>query len=173
MIFLMILTFGGAELGALTARSVAKSGRSAAQVLNTEARPDDLIVMYRQLSQSLLFYADRRPVHLGDFGELTELVDLMPPAARDPWFWQGSDRFLDAWDSPRRVFVYINEKNLKELEPSMAKPYRLLVRNRRRLLIDNQGDPDTPRGFQESKIEEVEKITTDPTPNLAGSARDR
>jgi 4-amino-4-deoxy-L-arabinose transferase-like glycosyltransferase len=173
LILLMILTVGAAELGAVSARSVAKSGRPAAEVLNSEAKPEDLIVMYRQLSQSLLFYADRRPIHLGDFVELTELVDLMPPADRDPWFWQGNEQVLEAWNSPRRVFLYINERNLAELEPELARPYRVLVRNRRRLLVDNQGAPGAIGGSGGSKMLEVDKIATDPAPNLAASSRDR
>jgi len=173
LILLMILTIGATELGAVGARSVAKSGRAAAQILNDQAEPEDLIVMYRQLSQSLLFYADRRPIHLDDFVELTELVALMPAADREPWFWKGSEQLLEAWNSPRRVFVYINERNLAKLEPEFERPYRVLVRNRKRLLVDNQGGGDDNRASAGSKVGEVEKIATDSARNLAGSSPDR
>jgi len=172
-IFLMILTLGAAELGATSARSVAKSGQMAAEILNREAEPDDLIVMYRQLSQSLLFYADRRPVHLGDFVELTELVELMPAEQRDPWFWQGNERLLAEWNSPRRVFMYINERHLAELAPKLQRPYRLLARNRRRLLVDNQLPIEGGGPLGPAKVVEVEKIVIDPAPNLAGTPADR
>ena len=152
---------------------MAKSGRIAAEILNREAEPDDLIVMYRQLSQSLLFYADRRPVHLGDFVELTELVDLMPAEQRAPWFWQGNQQLLAEWNSPRRVFMYISERHLAELAPKLQRPYRLLARNRRRLLVDNQLSIEGGRPSGPAKVVEVEKIVIDPAPNLAGTPADR
>ena len=173
MVFLMILAVGAAELGATGARSVAKSGRIAAEYLNREAGPDDLIVMYRQLSQSLLFYADRRPVHIDDFVELTELVEIMPAEDREPWFWHGNEQLLAEWNSPRRVFMYISERALAQLAPELGRPYRELARNRSRVLIDNQLATEPEQAAGTIKVLTGEKIAMDPAPNLAGASADR
>jgi hypothetical protein len=49
----------------------------------------------------------------------------------------------------------------------------VLVRNRKRLLVDNQGGADDNRAPAGSKVGEVEKIATDSARNLAGSSPDR
>lgn len=140
---LLVLTLGATEVGAIGARAVAKSGIYAARVLNAEAGPDDRIVLYHQLSQSLLFYSPRRVVHVEDFGELAELVAMLPEQEREKWFWEDDERLLREWNSEKRVFLYIDQRRLDELQPRLGRPARHLAQNRRRVLVDN---PVVPAG---------------------------
>ncbi|MEO2167544.1 MAG: hypothetical protein ABGY42_05380, partial [bacterium] len=134
---LLVLTLGATEVGAIGARAVAKSGLYAARVLNAEAGPDDRIVLYHQLSQSLLFYSPRRVVHVEDFGELAALVAMLPEQEREEWFWEDDERLLREWNSEKRVFLYIDQRHLDELQPRLGRPARQLAQNRRRVLVDN------------------------------------
>lgn len=138
LVLLLIVTLGAAELGAVGARAVAKSGVYAARVVEEQGKPGDLVVFYRQLSQSFGFYHRGPTVHVDDFGELAELAALLPAAERDAIYWEGTEQLRAAWTRPgQRVFMYVDERQLDDLAGKLGRPARILARNRKRVLVDN------------------------------------
>ncbi|HUI26355.1 MAG TPA: glycosyltransferase family 39 protein [Candidatus Kryptonia bacterium] len=104
---------------AMAARDVTTSYRELGRVIRAQAQPSDLVVIYHHYIQGIPFYTQRRAVLVGGRGELafgSEQGDQ-----RD-FFWREDDRLVDAWASPKRLFLVINRSELETLRPQLAPP---------------------------------------------------
>lgn len=115
----------------------ARSMRSIASFLETNARPGDVVIAYRFYPQTLPVYL-ARPIAVAAFtGEQTFGVSKLDEAVR-------RDRFPDAkefralWDSPVRVFCVVDKDSLESLASEHVAPIYPIVEEPQVELITNQ-----------------------------------
>lgn len=96
------------------------------------AGPDDLVASFGY-DQTLPFYAKRRTVVVGGMGEL-EFGSKQGDQSQ--WFMD-NERFQKIWESERKVFLILRNKELEASAKSWQKAPRMLLQNRRDTLVTN------------------------------------
>jgi 4-amino-4-deoxy-L-arabinose transferase-like glycosyltransferase len=119
---------------AFTARRAATQYRSMGTTIGRLARPQDLIVHYRQYVLGINFYARRRVVLIGGPGELT--LGSRQGDQRE-FFWDGDQELLDAWTSPRHIFLVINRVELDALTTRLQPPPRQIAAHGKKVVVVN------------------------------------
>jgi len=128
-------------LGVLAVQAVAISGRRAGVTyrplglaIAAEARADDQIVSYRHYVQAIPFYAHRRVVHVRGHGELEFGRQQGDQRA---YFWDSDEPLVNAWASPRRMFLVINRSDLEPLRPRLQPAPREIAAADRKVVVVN------------------------------------
>ena len=134
--WLLVLIVGmlALQLVAITGRGVATDYRDLGLVIRTQARPQDLVVLYNHYVQGIPFYARRRAVVVGGHGELDFGSRQGDQSA---FFWPKDDQLLQAWQSGRHVFLVINRLELEPLLPRLQPAPRQVAAQGKKVLIVN------------------------------------
>jgi hypothetical protein len=144
--------------GALAGRAVVKTSAELARVVTEEARPGDLVVLYKKLWQGLPFYTERRIGMIRNYDEVWHGVSIAPD--RERHYWRDLDPLVREWESGRRVFLLTNRELVPEVARRVEPEPRLLARDKRRVLVVNfppDGDGDRDRvGLPERSPDEGE-----------------
>ena len=119
---------------AFTARRVATEYRSMGMTIGRLAQPQDLIVHYRQYVLGINFYARRRVVLVGGPGELT-LGSLQ--GDQHEFFWNGDEALLEAWKSPRHIFLVIDRVELDPLKTRLQPAPRQIAAQGKKVVVVN------------------------------------
>ena len=98
------------------------------------ARAQDLVVHYRQYVLGINFYARRRVVLVGGPGELT--LGSLQGDQRE-FFWDGDAALLDAWKSPRHIFLVINRVELDGLNTRLHPAPRQIAAHGKKVVVVN------------------------------------
>lgn len=142
---ILVVGLGLGLAGAMTGRSVAKTGAPLAAAMAAERREGDRIFFYDKLFQSIPFYLEERIAMLGGFDEIKHGVGIAPDRSR--WYWPDMGPLAEEWNSDRRVFVVLRRERVAEIEAAVGGPARVLARDRSRIVLVN---------FPAGKIGEVE-----------------
>jgi 4-amino-4-deoxy-L-arabinose transferase-like glycosyltransferase len=128
-------------LGVLTIEVVTISGRGMVAhyrhlgvTIREQAQPQDLVILYNHYVQGIPFYARRRAVVVGGHGELDFGSRQGDQSA---YFWERDGRLLQAWRSPRHVFLVINRLELEPLLPRLQPAPRQIAAQGKKVLIVN------------------------------------
>jgi 4-amino-4-deoxy-L-arabinose transferase-like glycosyltransferase len=128
-------------LGMLVLQMVTISGRDVAAhyrrlgiTIREQARPQDLVILYNHYVQGIPFYARRRAIVVGGHGELDFGSRQGDQSA---YFWQRDGRLLQAWGSPRHVFLVINRVELEPLLPRLQPAPRQIGAEGKKVLVVN------------------------------------
>jgi 4-amino-4-deoxy-L-arabinose transferase-like glycosyltransferase len=119
---------------AFTARRVATQYRSMGITIGRLAQPQDLVVHYRQYVLGINFYARRRVVLVGRPGELT-LGSLQ--GDQHEFFWEGDEALLQAWKSPRHLFLVIDRVELDPLKTRLQPVPRQIAAQGKKVVVVN------------------------------------
>ncbi len=119
---------------AFTARRVATQYRSMGMTIGRLAQPQDLVVHYRQYVLGINFYARRRVVLIGGPGELT-LGSLQ--GDQHEFFWAGDETLLQAWKSPRHIFLVIDRVELDALKTRLQPAPRQIAAHGKKVVVVN------------------------------------
>ena len=119
---------------AFTARRAATQYRSMGRTIGRLAQAQDLVVHYRQYVLGINFYARRRVVLVGGPGELT-LGSRQ--GDQHEFFWAGDEALLDAWKSPRHIFLVINQVELDALRTRLQPAPRQIAAHGKKLVVVN------------------------------------
>jgi len=130
------LLFGTLVLQAvgISGRGTAMEFRSLGHAIRVHAKPDDLVASYRHYVQGIPFYARRRVVMVGGWGELDFGSQQGDQRA---FFWDTDAPLLDAWRSDRHVFLVINRSELETLGPRLQRPPRQIASRGKKVVIVN------------------------------------
>ncbi|MCW5584048.1 MAG: glycosyltransferase family 39 protein [Gammaproteobacteria bacterium] len=129
-IFLLIFIMGAAHLNQNTTQPLAND-------LKKIIRPQDEVVNYFRFYQDLPIYLERRITLVADWTSpniakhdnwIRELWYGMPFQNTDAWLIN-EDEFWKRWNSERRVFVFLNEKDFSQFKLHAARYYFLGMHN--------------------------------------------
>lgn len=109
------------QIIAITDRSVGAQYRSLGLAVAHLAGPHDDIIEYRHYTQGVPFYARRRVIMVGSWGEL-DFGRRQGDQRR--FFWPQDAQLLAIWHSPQHVFLVINRSELEPLRARMQPPPR-------------------------------------------------
>lgn len=96
------------------------------------AGPETIVASFGY-DQTLPFYARRRTVVVGNIGELEFGSKQGDQSA---WFLE-KERFYPLWDGDRQVVTILGKGELAALRAAVRKPPRVIMENRRKILIAN------------------------------------
>lgn len=137
---LAVLSFGW--LGVMTVTSVGRVAANQYRSLGLAARaamgPDDRIVMYRNFTQGISFYTERRPIMVGYRGELGFGIDQLGEAERSTYFWPGDDELRREWAGPGRLFMVINRQGLSRFAPPLEPAPIIVAEKDKKVLVVNR-----------------------------------
>ncbi len=136
---LLVVGLGGALLGAVGGRAVAKSSRGLAAAIDRETADGAAyrVVAYRRLMQSLSFYTGGRVTQLdpaGKFNEIDAGAGWAPDRAE--YFWTDPERLASEWRSGKKVFVATDRRYVEQLATLEPAPRILATEGRRVLLVN-------------------------------------
>jgi 4-amino-4-deoxy-L-arabinose transferase-like glycosyltransferase len=135
-----VLLFGmlAVQLVAISGRGVAAQYRPLGLVIDEQAAPQDLLVVYRHYVQGITFYTRRRSIVVNGRGEL-EFGSRQ--GDQSAFFWDTDAQLLDAWESERRVFLVINRSELEPLRARLAPRLREIAAHGKKVVVVNFGRP--------------------------------
>jgi 4-amino-4-deoxy-L-arabinose transferase-like glycosyltransferase len=119
---------------AFTARRVATQYRMLGVTIRRLARPEDQVVSYRQYVIGVNFYARHRLILTGGRGELTF---GSRQGDQHEFFWDGDERLVQAWQSPRHVFLVINRGDLEALTARLQPAPREVAAHGKKVVVVN------------------------------------
>lgn len=119
---------------AFTGRRVATQYRTLGMTIGRLAQPQDQVVDYRQYVLGINFYARRRVILVGGRGELT-LGSLQ--GDQHEFFWDGDEALLQAWQSPRHLFLVINRVDLDTLKSRLQPAPRQIAAHGKKVVVVN------------------------------------
>jgi len=125
------------EVVAISGRNMAAHYRRLGVTIHQQARPQDLVILYNHYVQGVTFYARRRTVVVGGHGELDFGSRQGDQSA---YFWERDGRLLQAWRSPRHVFLVINRLELEPLLPRLQPAPRQIAAQGKKVLVVNFGE---------------------------------
>lgn len=133
---LAVLIIGvlGLQVIAMTGRGIAAHYRALGLLIRQYAKPGDQVVVYRHYVQGIPFYAQRRTIMVGGWGEL-EFGRLQ--GDQRAFFWPSDAELLSAWSSGRRMLLVINRSELEPLHGQLRPPPRLLGGQDKKVLLAN------------------------------------
>jgi 4-amino-4-deoxy-L-arabinose transferase-like glycosyltransferase len=121
----------------INARAVSTSYSALGKAIRSAARPDDLVVGYREYTQGTTYYAARRVVLVANHGELDFGRGIGDQSA---FFWDADADLLQAWASKHRLFLIIDRSALERLRSRMQPPPRQVAAEGRKLVVVNFAD---------------------------------
>jgi len=130
----LVLGMLALEILTISGRSVAAHYRRLGVTIREQARAQDLVILYNHYVQGVPFYARRRAVVVGGHGELDFGSHQGDQSA---YFWERDGRLLQAWRSPRHVFLVINRLELEPLLPRLQPAPRQIAAQGKKVLIVN------------------------------------
>jgi 4-amino-4-deoxy-L-arabinose transferase-like glycosyltransferase len=122
------------EAVAISGRGVVADYRDLGVIIRAQARPQDLVILYNHYVQGIPFYARRRAIVVGGHGELDFGSRQGDQSA---YFWARDERLLQAWGSPRHVFLVINRVELEPLLPRLQPTPRQIAAEGKKVLVVN------------------------------------
>ena len=133
---LLVLAIGvlGAQGAAIPARALGREHRAMGLLIREQARPDDLVVIYRSYVQGIAFYARRRTVLVRGRGELRFGSQQGDQRA---YFWDTDEQLVEAWRSGHRMFLVGSRHELQVLVPQLVPAPRQLMADRKKVLWAN------------------------------------
>jgi 4-amino-4-deoxy-L-arabinose transferase-like glycosyltransferase len=130
----LVLGMLALEILTISGRGVVAHYRRLGVTIREQARPQDLVILYNHYVQGVPFYARRRAVVVGGHGELDFGSRQGDQSA---YFWERDGRLLQAWRSPRHVFLVINRLELEPLLPRLQPAPRQIAAQGKKVLIVN------------------------------------
>lgn len=122
------------QVVAISGREVAEKYPALGRTIRQHARPEDQVILYNHYVQGVSFYTGRRVVVVGGHGELDFGSRQGDQSA---YFWAKDHSLLEAWQSPRHVFLVINRRELDPLRSQMHPAPRQLAAEGKKVLIVN------------------------------------
>jgi len=122
------------QMVAIRGRSIAVQYRPLGLYVRSHAGRDDLVLIYRHYVQGITFYGERRTVMVGGRGELDFGSRQGDQRA---FFWDDDAQLLDAWRSPRHVFLVINRSELEPLQPHLQPWPRQVAAHGKKVIVVN------------------------------------
>jgi 4-amino-4-deoxy-L-arabinose transferase-like glycosyltransferase len=119
---------------AISGREVVPQYRALGMAIRQQAQPQDQVILYHHYVQGIPFYAERRVVVVGGRGELDFGSHQGDQSA---FFWNSDQSLLDAWQSPRRVFLVIDRLELDPLRPRLDPAPRQIAAKGKKVVIVN------------------------------------
>ena len=118
----------------ISGREVARHDRPIGLAIRAQAAPEDLAILYRHYSHTIVFYAQRRFVLIGGRGEL-EFGSRQ--GDQRAFFWDTDAELLEAWRSSRHIFLVVERDELDALRPQLRPPPRQLASFRSKVILVN------------------------------------
>jgi hypothetical protein len=141
----LLFTMLAVQAIAIDGRGVAAQYRPLGVALRRHAGADDLVVQYRHYVQGITFYARRRAIMVGSWGELDFGSRQGDQRA---FFWKTDQQLIDAWRSPRHLFLVINRTELEPLRAQLQPPPREFAACGKKVVVVNFATapamPDSP-----------------------------
>lgn len=109
-----------------------RTAKPLALMVLEQAGPDAVVASFGY-DQTLPFYAKRRTVVVGNVGELEFGSKQGDQSA---WFMK-RERFYPLWNGDRQVMAILGSKDLAALRSNVSKAPRVIMENRRKILIAN------------------------------------
>lgn len=122
------------QLVAISGRNAGQHYESLARTIGAQATPQDLVILYRHYTQGIAFYARRRVVMVGAWGELDFGSQQGDQSA---YFWPEDQQLVDAWGSPRRAFLVINRSELEPLRAQLQPAPREIAAHGKKVVVVN------------------------------------
>jgi len=119
---------------AFTARGAATQYRAMGTTIRRLAQPQDLVVSFRQYVLGVNFYARHRVVLTGGRGEL---AFGSVQGDHHAFFWDGDDPLVQAWGTPRHIFLVINRTDLEVLKPRLRPAPREVAAQGKKVTVVN------------------------------------
>jgi 4-amino-4-deoxy-L-arabinose transferase-like glycosyltransferase len=119
---------------AISGREVVPQYRALGMAIRQQAQPQDQVILYHHYVQGIPFYSERRVVVMGGRGELDFGSHQGDQSA---FFWNSDQSLLDAWQSPRRVFLVIDRLELDPLRPRLHPAPRQIAAKGKKVVIVN------------------------------------
>jgi len=130
----MVVAMLAVQLVAISGREVTENYPRLGKTIHQLARPQDQVIAYNHYVQGMPFYTRRRVVMVRGHGELNFGSRQGDQSA---FFWADDEALLQAWQSPRRIFLVINRRELAPLLSRMQPPPREIAAERKKVLIVN------------------------------------
>jgi 4-amino-4-deoxy-L-arabinose transferase-like glycosyltransferase len=109
-----------------------RTAKPLALAVRQQATPDTVIASFGYV-QTLPFYGGRRTIVVGNEGELAFGSKQGDQSA---WFMEKGS-FYPLWDSEKKVLAILGKGDLAALAGSVRKPPRVIMENRRKILVAN------------------------------------
>jgi 4-amino-4-deoxy-L-arabinose transferase-like glycosyltransferase len=122
------------QLVAISGREVVEKYPVLGKAIHQQARPEDQIIVYNHYVQGIPFYAGRRVVMVGGHGELDFGSHQGDQSA---FFWEKDESLIEAWQSPRHIFLVINRRELDPLLSRLHPAPRQIAADGKKVLIVN------------------------------------
>jgi hypothetical protein len=114
---------------------VTKTSQELAAAVLRERGEGDLLIAYQKLMQGLSFYTRSRVTQFEGLNEIRFGAERATD--RDHFFWHDTERLAREWRSGRRIFIATEKKRVPELNALLDPPPRVLVTDRKRVLLVN------------------------------------
>jgi 4-amino-4-deoxy-L-arabinose transferase-like glycosyltransferase len=124
-----------ALLAGVSGRNIVTTSRELGNAIQQHRRPGDLLVSYNKFMQGLGFYTQSRITMVRGFHEIDDSRSWDP--AYQTFLWNNPKRLAREWSSDRRVLLATEQENLRRLKRLLEPDPRIVVRNRRRVLLAN------------------------------------